>query len=237
VHRWLDHYVKHAGGRPFQGVRALTETCPGTAASQGAYRARTWARLAPGEVRLTSARKQRIEPGAGSAAVGNTFNPIGAAACAAAPGATQPGTATYRLGVRRGFTLLGAATVIARFTFSGHTSQVAARLLDVAPDGRETLISRGLWRPQISRHPVRQVFQLHPGAWRFAAGHTVKLELLPNDSPYGRSSNGQAVVTVSHLQLRLAAHDRPGGDRRLVKRPLPKFVPRGYRLAAEFASR
>ena len=235
VRRWLDYYVRGVGPKPFQGVQALTETCPHSAKSAGPYRASDWARLAPGEVRLTSAKTRRIRPGAGSAAIGNTFNPITASACATAPGATQPGTATYRLGVRHGFTLLGSATVIADFTLPGRNSQVAARLLDVAPNGRETLVSRGLWRPRVSHRPVRQVFQLHPGAWRFAPGHTVKLELLPDDAPYGRASNHQQTVTVSNLQLRLPTHNRPGADGGLIKRPLAKFLPPGYRLAAEFA--
>ncbi|MGH2877859.1 MAG: hypothetical protein ACRDLV_16525, partial [Solirubrobacteraceae bacterium] len=111
-------------------------------------------------------------------------------------------------------------------------SQVAARLLDVSPDGTETLVSRGLWRP---RSGVRQVFQLHPGAWRFAAGYTVKLELLPDDAPYGRPSNGQRPVIVWRLQLRLPSIGRPGSAGGLVRAPLPKVVPRGYRLAREFA--
>jgi fermentation-respiration switch protein FrsA (DUF1100 family) len=235
VRRWLDYYVKGVGPRPFQGVQALTETCPGSAPSAGPYRASNWARLAPGEVRLTSSRPQTIQPNAGNPAIGNTFNPITASACATAPGATQPGTATYRLPIKHGFTMVGAATVIANFTLPGPNSQVAARLLDVAPNGQETLISRGLWRPQVSNRPVRQVFQLHPGAWLFAPGHTVKLELLPNDAPYGRASNDQQAVTVFGLQLRLPTVDQPGAAGGLVKRPLPKVVPPGYRLAAEFA--
>ena len=235
VHRWLDHYVKGSGPKPFGGVQALTETCPGTASSAGPYRAADWARLAPGEVRLSSEKPQAILPTAGSPAIAAGFNPISAAACATEPGATQPGTATYRLAVRRPFTMIGSATVIADFRLPGSGSQVAARLLDVAPDGSETLISRGLWRPRVSTRPVRQVFQLHPGGWRFAPGHTVKLELLPSDAPYGRASNGQQTVTVSRLQLRLPSVNRPGAAGGLVKRPLAKFLPPGYTLAREFA--
>jgi predicted acyl esterase len=234
VHSWLNYYLKGQGHKPVQGVAALTETCPGSATSAGPYRASDWARLAPGEVRLTSPKAQRIRPSAGDPAIGAAFNPIGAGACATAPGATQPGAATYRLAVNRGFTMVGAATVIADFRLEGANSQVAARLLDVVPNGRETLISRGLWRPKVSAHPVRQVFQLHPGGWRFAQGHTVKLELLPNDAPYGRASNGQREVTVSHLQLRLPTVNRPGAAGGRVKKPLPKFLPSGYTLAREF---
>ena len=54
------------------------------------------------------------------------------------------------------------------------------------------------------------MFQLHPGAWHFAAGHIPKLELLGQDSPYVRTSNGQFSISVSDLQLRLPVHEAPG---------------------------
>lgn len=234
VHRWLNYYVKDQGPKPFQGVQALTETCPAGAKSGGPYRAASWADLQPGEVRLNGAAPQTILPTAGSPTIGATFNPITAGACATAPGATQPGTATYRLSVKHAFTMLGSPTVLADFTVPGATSEVAARLLDVAPDGEETLIGRGLWSPRVSTGPMRQVFQLHPGAWRFAAGHTIKLELLPDDVPYGLASSTQQNVTVSHLQLRLPSVDRPGAAGGLVRKPLAKFLPPGYKLAREF---
>jgi predicted acyl esterase len=234
VHRWLDYYLKGHRHRPFQGVQALTETCPASAKSAGPYRAPDWAHLSAGEVRLTDARARKILPNGGSPAIGATFDPIGARACATARSTTLPGTASYRLAVRRGLTMIGSATVIADFTLPGATSQVAARLLDVSPNGRETLVSRGLWRPRVSAKPVRQVFQLHPGGWRFAAGHSVKLELLPNDSPYDRASDGQQTVSVSHLQLRIPTVNRPGSDGGLVKNPLAKVLPPGYTLAREF---
>lgn len=234
AHGWINYYVLGHGPKPYQGVQALTETCPATARSAGPYRASDWAKLQPGEVRLKGPRAQTILPTAGSPAIGATFDPIMAKACSTAPGAAEPGTATYRLAVTHAFTMMGAATVIADFTLPGANSQVAARLLDVAPSGQETLISRGLWRPAVSSKPLREVFQLHPGAWRFAPGHTIKLELLPSDVPYGSASNGQQNVTVSNLQLRIPTLDRPGAAGGLVNAPLPKFLPPGYQLAREF---
>jgi predicted acyl esterase len=111
---------------------------------------------------------------------------------------------------------------------------VASRLLDVAPDGTETLVARGLYRPDVNSDsaPTRQVFQLHPVGWKFAAGHVAKLELLPKDEPYGRPSNVQLPVTVSSLQLRLPVLDQPNGS--TIKRPARKVVPPGYVLARGF---
>jgi hypothetical protein len=151
------------------------------------------------------------------------------------------GAVVYRLAAAPagGYTLLGAPTVVADFTLPGDTSQVAARLLDVAPDGTETLVDRGLWRPATGG-PKRQVFQLHPNGWTFAAGHVPKLELLAADADgsalanYGRPSNGQQPVTVSKLELRIPVVERPGAAGGLVRHPAPKVVPYGSKLAADW---
>ena len=69
----------------------------------------------------------------------------------------------------------------------------------------------------------RQVFQLHPNGWRFAAGHTAKLELLGQDAPYARPSNGTFSVEVSKVDMRLPVADKPGTGQ--VTAPAPNFKP------------
>ena len=234
IDAWFAHYVKGSAATPFQGVEVLTQTCPASAPSGGPFLADDWAHMAPGEIRLRSGKPQTIAATGGDPQVGQTFDPVvGPGACAQAPAADEPGTATYRLSPApdAGYTLLGSPTVIAHFTLPEANSQVAARLLDVAPDGTETLVARGLWRPSLASHPARQVFQLHANAWTFAAGHVPKLELLPNDTPYGRASNGQGPVTVRNLKLRLPVLEQPGALHNLVKRPARKLVPVGETLA------
>jgi predicted acyl esterase len=237
---WLDYYVKGVGNPPFQGVQILTQTCPLSAPSGGPYSASSWAAAAPGEIRVDSSIDQPISPDAGSSSVSQTFDPVsGAGACATAPAADQTGTATYRSAPvpASGFTLLGSPTVVADITSRGSDSQIAARLLDVDLSAdTETLVARGLWRPVTDNQPLMQVFQLHPNAYRFEAGHVVKLELLPNDNPaYGRVSNGQAEVRVSNLELRLPVLESPGALGGLVQSPAPKVLPPGYTLARDFA--
>ena len=236
---WFEHYVKGVGSAPPAGVQALTQTCPPATASAGPFEAPDYARLAPGEVRLDSAPAQAIDPAAGSQAIADVYEPLtGGGACATTPGADQAGTATYRLSLfpTGGFTMLGAPTVVAQLTSPGANSQVAARLFDVDPGGSQRLIARALWRPATSTGPVRQLFQLHANGWRFDTGHTVKLELLPKDSPYGQASNGQQQVTVSNLQLRLPVAELPGSLGGLVKAPLPKLMPGGEEPAGDFAA-
>jgi predicted acyl esterase len=234
---WFDHYLRGVGAAPASGqVETLTKVCGGPSA--GPYLATNWAKASPGEVRHSSAAPQTIVPFAGSPLLGQAFDPIaGGGACATASGADQPGVATYRLpsASGSGFTLIGSPTVVADIHSTGPTSQVAARLLDVAPDGNETLVARGLYRPEVNSGlaPSRQVIQLHPIGWKFESGHVAKLELLPHDAPYGRISNGQLPVTVSNLELRLPVLEKPNGG--VIKAPAVKVVPAGYTLARDFA--
>jgi predicted acyl esterase len=236
---WFDYYLKGAGSPPSTDVETLTTTCPHSASSGGPYLAPTWAELAPGEIRTSSAAAQTIAPGAGDPSRGQAYDPIsGPGACATASGSDQPGAATYRLTAPAGgFTLMGSPTIVADINSPGPTSHVAARLLDVDPvSGNATLVARGLYRPEVNvgSDPTQQVFQLHPDGYYFAANHVAKLELLPSDAPYGRASNGQAPITVSNLELRLPVLENAGDLGGLVQTPATKVVPSGYQLARDF---
>lgn len=248
---WFAHYLKGEGSSPSSSVEAMTTTCPESAASEGPYTAADWADLQPGEVRLQSSGPQTI--GHRSAAEEETaakkgeynetsaiFDPIveqlsKKKVCSSlAPDEDQPLSANYRLGAAPagGYTLMGSPTIIANIESPSPNSEIAARLVDVSPEGTETLIARGLYRPEGG--PQQMVFQLHPQAYHFAAGHVPKLELLSSDVPYGRWSNLQTNVTVNSLELRLPVMDQPGALGGLVQTPAPKVVPAGYTLAAEF---
>lgn len=216
---WFDHYLKGVGPAPQSSAEALTTTCGGP--SEGPYEADSWHDLSPGEIRIGEAAAKTVLPVAGDPMIGVAFDPIATGdACATASGADQLGAASYRLTVPApGFTLLGSPTVIADLATLGSGSQLAARLLDVAPDGKERLVARGLLRPGGGGKDV--VFQLHPQGYRFAGGHTVKLELLPSDAPYARPSNLQGPITASNLELRLPVLEQPGALGGLVQSPAP----------------
>jgi predicted acyl esterase len=236
---WFAHYLKGEGPAPALGVEALTQTCPSSDPSGGPYTAPTWREIAPGEIRLAGAASQVVGPVAANPDVGLAYDPIaGGGACATAPGADAVGAASYRLPAAPagGYTLLGSPTIVADLNSLGPTSQLAARLVDVAPGGDATLVARGIYRPEVNSgaSPTRQVFQLHPNGWEFEEGHIAKLELLPSDVPYGRISNVQLPVTVSNLELRLPVLESPGSLGGLVEEPAAKVVPPGYELAADY---
>jgi hypothetical protein len=221
---WMDRYVKGDTTVTLRGVEALTQTCPATAPSGGPFTAPTWRALHPGEVRLRSAPAQTVLSAAGDPTVSAAIDPIGGqGACATTNATDEAGTANYRLpaATGAGYTLLGSPTVIADLGITGTFPALAERLWDVGPDGRQTLVARGLYRPPGSG---RVVLQLHPGAWRFAAGHVPKLQLLARDTPYSRASNGTFAIAVSNVDVRLPVHAGPGGQ---VLRPAPPVLPAG----------
>src|SRR5262249_38407782 len=148
----------------------------------------------------------------------------GGTPCRTVPADDDPGAATYRLPVVKGagYTLLGSPTIVADLAATGENAQVVGRLWDVAPDGKQTLVAQSLYRPRTDNAPA-QVFQLHPNAWRFAAGHVPKLELLGQSSPYGRPSNGVSAVTVSRLELRLPVRETPDG--KVIASPATPVLP------------
>jgi dienelactone hydrolase len=209
------YYLKGAGSQPQPSATATIETCPSTTPSGGPYTAPTWSALHPGEVDYTSSTTQTISSTAGNPTIAQAIDPItGDGACATVSSADQgAGVATYRLpaSTGNGYTLLGSPTVIANLNVTGQYAFIAARLWDVDPStNTQTLVARGVYRIDSSAPDGLQVFQLHPGAWHFAAGHIPKLELLGQDSPYVRTSNGQFTISVSDLQLRLPVHEVPG---------------------------
>jgi hypothetical protein len=205
---FFDYYVRGLGAQPQLGATAMTETCPSTAPSGGPYTAGTWSALHPNTVSYSSGTPQTILSSAGNPAIAQAIDPIsGGGACATVTATDQgAGVATYRLPAAKGsgYTLLGAPVVNANLTVTGQFAFIAARLWDVDPSSNtETLVARGLYRINGSAPNGKQTFQLHPGAWTFAAGHVPKLELLGQDSPYARTSNGTFSIQVSNLKLSL----------------------------------
>jgi dienelactone hydrolase len=245
---WVAHYLKGTGPAPASNVTTYTQTCPNGADGAGPYTAPDWASIAPGEIRLRDdGAAQAVDPDGGNPAIGAAFNPINATACTTAAGAEEPGTANYELPAAPagGYTVMGAATVIARISLPGDTSQVAARLVDVSPDGAtKTLVERGLWRPE---NRGLQVFQLFANGWKVEQGHVLRLELLPRDAAgpaggflanYGRPSNDQQEATISDVDLRVPVLESPGALGGLVTDPAPKVLPKrpGVELAPGYES-
>jgi len=227
---WMDRHVRGDAAAPApSGVYALTQTCPATAPSGGPLRAPTWEALHPGEVRRAFAGTASFTSAGGEPDVARAIDPVvaGNNPCVRTRAAREQQTAYFELPVTSAFTLLGSPTVIAEeLSTTGTFPQVASRLWDVAPDGQQTLVARGVLRPGANG---RHVFQLSGNGYRFEPGHVVRLQLLGRDAPFLRPSNGQFSVTVRDVELRLPTAESPGTG--IVVDPAAPVVPPGRRLA------
>jgi hypothetical protein len=234
IHRWFDHFLRGRGGSPRTGVTAFAQTCPKDAAPRGPFQAASFARLARGEVRVRGADPQTVSSNGQDPAGGAAFDPVagGGDGCAEVGPADAAGIATYSRTVERarGVTLIGSPTITAELAISGATptdTEIAARLLDVDADGaKRRLVARGSYRPDAK---PRQVWQLHPAAWKFEPGHAIELQLLGADPPYSRPSNSSFEIEVSKLKLRLPVRQHPDGA--VIRRPGPPVLLPGQRPA------
>lgn len=197
-------------GNPAPGsVTAFTTTCPLSAPDGGPYKAKGWQALHPGEFRFGSVPAQEFTSAGGDPALAKAFDPVFGTteACKTVPYEAEPNVATYARKVSKGFTLLGLPTVSARIASTGSYGQIDARLWDVSPEGTQLLVSRGVYALENGQEGKIE-FQLHGNGYRFAAGHTVELELLGRDAPYYQPGNLPFSVRASQLTVSLPTLQR-----------------------------
>jgi predicted acyl esterase len=116
--------------------------------------------------------------------------------------------------------MIGSPTIYAKMAISGQFPLLTGRLLDVAPDGSQTLVARNVIRPADGQTSL--VWQLNANAWHFAKGHRPRFEILGRDVPYMRASNGQFTITLSNATIWLPTHEKKGnGIHKAKALPLP----------------
>ena len=240
---WMRYYVLRVGPPPPQGVKMRGITCPAGAPSSGPYAFADWSRISSGEVRLTTRRPQTVAATAACTAIASPPPPAAPARRAPRPTTRGRRTTTSAGPPARATTSRGRRRSCCASPCPGPATSSAARLLDVGPDGQQTLVERGLLRPRVGAPRAVQVLQLHPNVWHVAPGHALKLELLPDDVPYSHlnvASPGAAAqhpIRVRALQLRVPVMQRRGASAGLVRRPLRRYLPPGYAAARDFAGR
>ena len=118
--------------------------------------------------------------------------------------ATDPGVAAWTWSPPGPVTLIGAPVVRLTATLAGTDAELAARLWDTDPaTGQQALITRGVYRLTASAagQQLQVAFELWPTAWALAAGHQLKLEITPDDSPTWRPDTLPSGITVSNVSL------------------------------------
>ena len=218
--RLFDRYLM--GDRsvdPPDEVLTTTQGCNG-APVLGPFETKTWRAQHPGEVRVGGAEPQQTTSAGGSVANSALTDPFAGGACPTTGAEDDPGAATYRgePAAGEGYTLVGSPTIEARIAVDGEYGEISARLWDVAPDGSQTMVQHSIYRPH---ERGRQVFQLHPAGWHFAAGHVPKLELLGRDLPYMQDPTTEYTISVRDLTLDLPVRERPGGQVKRFAPPRP----------------
>jgi len=241
---WLDYYLKGVGEPPASEVTTFTQVCPDGATDGGPFTTSDWVSQSPGEIRQVFDGSQTVTPDGGDRANGSLFSPNPAGllpapagtACAEGTGATEAGTANYELAAAPagGYTVMGAATAIAKIEQQGDDSTLAFRLVDVTPDGsKKILVSRTAYR---SPGDGFQVVQLNSNGWHVEEGHKLRLEVLPFDggsadpaggtlNNYSRPSNLQQPATIAELELRIPVQQEAGSLDGLVKAPAKRVMP------------
>jgi pimeloyl-ACP methyl ester carboxylesterase len=205
---FFDAYLKKQGTPPAAGsVTVFTQTCPTTIRAGGPISAASWAKIHPGRFALGGARTQSVSSEGGDPDAAKLFDKVlGNDPCPATAAGKGKRTAVYSKKVRKGFTMIGLPLVKATVSTKGRHGEIAARLYDVFK-GKETLITRGHYR-LLDRQKGKIAFQLNGNGWRFAKGHTVRLELLGQDPNYLRKSNGRFTVKVSALSASLPTREK-----------------------------
>ncbi len=85
---------------------------------------------------------------------------------------------------------VGIGHVRVPYVWTGAASGLlAARLFDVAPDGTELLMTRGVYRLEADPPTGTLRLPLYGNHWRLAPGHRVRLDLTQVDTPTYRPSN------------------------------------------------
>lgn len=199
--RFFDFHLRGQGSAPRHGsVLAFAQTCPSGARASRAYRAENWERLHPLTVTMRHRGPQRVSSRSGDPDTAEAVDPIGGGgACARVRAERARGTAVVTRRFRKPFTMLGMPTVEARIRTRGRGGFLAARLWDVRR-GRQVLVSRGVYRLRDNQRGAI-VFQLFGNGWRFARGHTAKLELLGRDPQFLRTSDNRFSVTLSRTRV------------------------------------
>jgi pimeloyl-ACP methyl ester carboxylesterase len=200
---FFDAYLMSDGKPPAHGsVVAYTQSCPGVDAGRRRFEAENWERLRVRTVTMRRGGVLRMNSGGGNPATGRAIDQIATGdPCITVPAERATGTAIVQRRFQRPFTMLGMPMVHAEIKTNGRGGFIAARLWDVHR-GKQLLVSRGVYRLKDNQRG-KLLFQLFGNGWRFARGHTAKLELLGNDPNFLRPSNFKFRVRFSRTRVDL----------------------------------
>jgi pimeloyl-ACP methyl ester carboxylesterase len=205
--------LKGTGVGPASGtfsgwVDAYGQGCPKGRLGPGPIFATSWSRLARGSFFLKHPQFRRIS--GGDEASGRFFDPVSNGdPCSTTAPTKSNGTAVVTR-KSKGFTLAGLTTIRAFVENSDSSGQIDVRLFDVF-DGKERLVDYGMYRLRPGQDG-RIEFQLAGNLYRFAAGHTVRIELRGRNEPWFLADR-HSRARVGGILAFLPTRDKPDSAR------------------------
>lgn len=215
INRFLDHYLRGKGKTPKRNVSATTTVCAVNATDKykvdepGAeYRAKTWRKLAPSTRKFawdTGGMVASVAVDAHAADSDPVFRSQQSNKCYTTT-QTDPGLGVLQYEsdpLAEETTVLGLPVVKLDLDTSATEYWISARLLDLAPDGNLTLVSRGVCKANLSTDADADCsdFTMFGNAWMFAEGHSLVLEISQSDTPFLRKTNTPTTVNVAAAEL------------------------------------
>jgi pimeloyl-ACP methyl ester carboxylesterase len=194
---FFARYLKGTSGGPrSESVKAYGQGCPKGTLGPGPIVVPRFSDLARGTFFLKHPQAGTISGGDDATAA--FFNPVSNGdPCSTTTPSKSPGTAVL---TRRstGFTLAGPTTIRAFVRDVDSFGQIDARLFDVS-GGQERLVDYGIYR--LTPGQEGQIaLQLSGNLYRFAAGHTVRLELRGRNEPWYLADKHSS-ATVSGMRV------------------------------------
>ena len=206
ANRMLDHFLRGKGRRPRFDVRSAPTICDPEKFGP-VVRARDWGRLHPAAATIDfegprSTASPLNDPR--GPATDHVVLGLQRRGCVTTDQPETAGVATWRAPVGQAFTLIGDPRLDLVYSTVGTDVQLNVRLWDVAPDGVQTLVTRGVYRlvePLTGEQKLS--YDLYGNHWRFEAGHELMLEVTSDDSPFFRRDNFPSTTTISSARLTL----------------------------------
>jgi ABC-2 type transport system ATP-binding protein len=223
MNEFLDHHLDPKGtpGAPAYDVGASITRCLPVDDEQTYLVADRWGDLSNDRVELDGAdvgfepvRLSTAEAGPSGAATdpistATLTGPTTYKGCRVVrPAAIDPTTATADFPMEHSATVVGAPTVHLRVATKGSDVPLAVRVWDVEADGSaQALVTRGVYRlAERAPEGTDVTFQLWPQAYRFPAGHRIRVEVTPNDEPYLLANSEEVDVEVRSIELSVPVH-------------------------------
>jgi pimeloyl-ACP methyl ester carboxylesterase len=201
-----------SGGAAYRSgsVVAFGQSCPRAAANGiGPWTASTVAGLARGALTINAAPEKTITTKGIDKVLDKKLDPLALDPCVALPAGKDSAPGVVVLSKRSpGVTLIGSTAIALTHPKASGSSQIVARLWDLDPKTKkQRLVDRSVTRPVANA--TKETLRLNGNAWRFAKGHTFRIELVAGDPPTFRPSNGSFSLRILTAQATIPTRE-PG---------------------------